>query len=257
MEDKGKQIEELIEKGRGLLYKQSYKAALEIFLKGLEIDPDNAEIHYCLGSVSYYQGKLKEAHEFYLKAVELNTEDPHYHFVLGNSYMDQGDYMKAVSEFSKSIDIDDTDAHVYKNLGEACYLTGDFGKSAEAFKTVLDMDSSLSEVYISLYISLRKDNRNDEAESVIEKAKKNINKSDTQYQVAKLYLGILDDEDLKNKLGEQRNECMIFYHSGMGMLFNDKPDKARGYFQKCLEKNLTYIPEYRRAQCELERTKAE
>ncbi len=255
MKDKDKQLDELLNQGLSLYYGERHEEAARVFLKALEIDSNNAEIQYNLGSALYYQNKTGESLGYFKKAVELSPDDPHFRFVLGNTCMELDNIKDAIDEFIKSIEIDNINAHVHKNLGEAYYLIGEYGKSAEVFKTALDMDPNMPEVSIKLHISLRMDNREDEAMEALQKAQKNVSRDNVLFDFIKLYLGYIDEKDLEIKTANRTNNCTLYYHAGTNMIFEENLDEALDYFEKCVDSNLTYIPEYRRAQYELKKLK--
>ncbi len=250
MEDWQKEVQELIKQGLSAFYKEYHGQAEEIFLKALELDPDNAEVQYQLGSACYYQDKLDEALGYYKKAVELAPDDPHYNFVLGYSLKAHNDLNGAAEALEKSIALDNSDVQVYKNLGETYYLLGEYGKSSESFKEVVNMDSQL-ENYLLLYISLRKAGKENDAKEALQKANTNVNKGDGSYLILRLYMELIDVNLLQEKVGERIIPCTIYYHCGMSLLFDGKQKEACDFFQKCIDTKLKYIIDYRRAEHEL------
>ncbi len=250
MEDRQKEVHELINQGLSAFYKEYHGQAEEIFLKALELDPDNAEVQYQLGSACYYQDRLGEALGYYKKAVELSPDDPHYNFVLGYSLKEDNDLNGAVEALEKSIALDNSDIQVYKNLGETYYLLGEYDKSSESFKEVVNMDSQL-ENCLYLYISLRRAGKENDAKEILQKANTNVNKGDASYLILRLYLGFIDVDLLQQKAGERVIPCTLYYHCGMGLLFNGKQKEACDFFQKCIDTKLKYIFDYRRAEHEL------
>ncbi len=58
----------------------------------LERDPRNARAHFALGTLSHFQGQTDAAIEFFLKAIELDPTDAAPHVSLGRIYVMRGVY---------------------------------------------------------------------------------------------------------------------------------------------------------------------
>ena len=251
MEDRHKQIDDLIDEGLSQFYIWNNSKAEEIFLKALALDPDNAQIIYQLGSACFYQNRVDESLEYYKKAVLLSPNDAHYHFVFGFALMTQNDLKEAADELERSIEIESSNIQAHKNLGEIYYLLGNYKKSVISF-TIAAEKNPYPENYLNQYISLRMSGGKEAALDFLTSSSKNIYKDDPLYLVMRLYLGYIDTDTFIEKIGERLMPCTLFYHCGMRLLFDGNQHKACEFFKKSIETKCTYISEYRRAQHELD-----
>lgn len=250
MSDNEKELTNLLNEGISAYYKENFAESEKILLKAKEIDPENDEVNYQLGSACFYQHRVEESLEYYKKAVLLEPDDPHYRFVLGFAYMKNNNIKEAAAEFEESVKLDDSEVQAHKNLGEARYLLGDYLKSADAFMRAAEMDPK-AENYIYHYISLRKSG-SEEAVEILRKSGKSVPRDDSLFMIMRLFLGFIDTNLLPGKIGERVMSSSVYYHCGMRELFDGRPDAARDFFRKSVESRQEFIPEYRRAQHELE-----
>lgn len=98
------------------LFTQGRYEESRIMLEGLlTLDPDNAYMHYLLGSTFSLQDRLKEALEAYSRSIELF---PAYVSALvnrGEIYLKLGDFQRAAADLGKAVEMDpqakDSSAH--------------------------------------------------------------------------------------------------------------------------------------------------
>jgi type IV pilus assembly protein PilF len=81
-----------------------YTIALQKLNRGLDIDPNNAQLHNILGIVYQQLGEAGPAREHFEKAVSLAGEDPYIHNAYGGFLCQNNDYDGAVKEFMKAIE---------------------------------------------------------------------------------------------------------------------------------------------------------
>ncbi|MCU0822736.1 MAG: tetratricopeptide repeat protein [Spirochaetes bacterium] len=251
MEDKKKQADDFINQGLSAFYTWEHSKAEEMFLKALELEPENAEIHYQLGSACFYQGRIKESLEYLRKAISLSPDDPHFHLVLGFTLFADNQLKEAAAELECAIEIDGSDIQARKNLGEIYYLIGEYEKSAVNYAFVAE-NNPYPENYLNYYISLRMSGKEEAALDYLKSSVKNVHQSDNWYLIMRSYLGFITINDVTDKIGEKLMPCLLFYHCGMRCLFEGNHDMARQFFSKCIETKCSYVAEYRRAQHELE-----
>ncbi len=250
MEDKQIQIENFIKEGLSQFYSWNHSKAEEAFLKAFAIDPENAEVLYQLGSVYYYQGRIDGAFEYLKKAVRLSPDDAHYHYVLGFALMENNKLEEAAEELERSVAIDDSYTQGYKNLGEIYYLLDDHEKASKSFSVVAERDQ-YAENFLNQYISLRKSGGKDASLDFLKSSIKKVFKDDPLFLIMRLYLGFIETADVVEKIGERIMPAVLYYHCGMGLIFKGNKDEACEFFKKCIETKCNWVPEYRRAQHEL------
>lgn len=120
----------------GYLYDESgrHKAAIDTWIKGLEIDPDFAPI---LNSLAYTYAKkgtnLDEAEGMVRKAIEKEPENGAYLDSLGWVYFKKGELEKAKEYLTQAISLV-KDPEIYEHLGDLYIEMGDKEKALEYYK---------------------------------------------------------------------------------------------------------------------------
>jgi tetratricopeptide (TPR) repeat protein len=73
------------------------------------------------------KGDLDKSRSYFQKAVELEPENPDYHFTLGSQYLHADkDNDKAIESFNKVIALDPKHGEAHLALSTAYYFKGDF-----------------------------------------------------------------------------------------------------------------------------------
>lgn len=77
--------------------------AINAYKKSIEIEPDNAHVHYRLGTLYAMKGKYRDAADEYWMAVEIDPNMSEAHYNLGLSYFRQGMFDKAITEYQAAL----------------------------------------------------------------------------------------------------------------------------------------------------------
>ncbi len=101
-------IETLFEYGALLNddYEREYEKAAKIFLKTIEIDPNNYRTHYYLGLAYFNLKNFNGAKKEYEKALDLKPKDKFCYYNLGLLYEAEKNYQEAKRYFEKALEID-------------------------------------------------------------------------------------------------------------------------------------------------------
>ncbi len=97
------------------LYSLNHGVALEAFRKGLDCNPNDAEVMTDFGLCLSYAGRAEEGVEYALKAMRLNPF--HYEWYtaqLGQIYFDAGQYDKAIATFAALRSLDSAVLRLYQ-----------------------------------------------------------------------------------------------------------------------------------------------
>ena len=120
----------------GLILSEQKEAdqALEYYEKGIEIDPNFAEIYNNLG-ILFAKIKLdnNKAEKFYKKSISLNYKLSEAHNNLGNLYKKINKFNEAVKCYKKAIETNSKSAFAHHNLANAYVSSGNFEEAKKYF----------------------------------------------------------------------------------------------------------------------------
>lgn len=105
----------------GLGYSKTgdFDRAIETFKKGLNIDPDNAEVYNNLGQAYLYKGMLEEAEINVKKALKTRPNFPQAHNTLGVIYKNKNLLDENLEEYKTAVNRRSNNLHYHINLGIA------------------------------------------------------------------------------------------------------------------------------------------
>ncbi len=75
------------------------------FQAALDINPDDAEVHYLLGAAYVQMGRMDEAMKEFNTALEYNPDLPEAYFGLGTVHKLQGNKEKAIRAFERFLEL--------------------------------------------------------------------------------------------------------------------------------------------------------
>ena len=108
--------------------------AASSFRKQIEVNPYDERAYDYLGIALQQQQKYTEAAAAYRKQIEVNPLDVLAHSALGALYLEQHKYADAVPELDKATALSPDDAGLQVSLGQAYLNTGEKEKALEAFE---------------------------------------------------------------------------------------------------------------------------
>ncbi|ODS33392.1 MAG: O-linked GlcNAc transferase [Candidatus Scalindua rubra] len=112
-------IDELSDRGISYYDKGMINEAIDEFKEVLEIDPEDVETHYNLGSAYADKGMFDEAITIYKKAIEKNPEFIDAYLSLGELYLDMDLIDDAISLYKQALNANPDDSFLCFYLGEA------------------------------------------------------------------------------------------------------------------------------------------
>jgi tetratricopeptide (TPR) repeat protein len=125
-----------------LVIKQKYDMAKDVFMKLLDICPDDVEVMSLYANVFIVEGKLLEAEKVLNNVLVLNPDYPMALYFLGVVYHDNQEYEKSIHMYETALkhfpakDKKDI-ADVYQNLGCSLWEVKRREEALEAWKTCL------------------------------------------------------------------------------------------------------------------------
>lgn len=192
--------------GVSYLREPNVTAALREFLKAVELDPRNADLHEVLAQTYHLKKAYPEAEKHYLEAIRLAGDDPSYHNNLGALYLDmqrwdeaishfrraagdllfsrpevaltgagsalmeKGEHLEAIESFQQALEKNRRYAPAYLHMGLAYQALGKPEPAIEAFTEALEIDAEYAEAHYRLGLVHMKNNDHEKAREAFEKA---------------------------------------------------------------------------------------
>jgi serine/threonine-protein kinase len=132
--------------------------------------PDNPEMHSCLGYTLAVRGQLAEAEAAYRKAIDLNPDYAPAHSNLGFVLNEQKKPVEAEAACRKAIDLWPNYAPAYVNLGVALGRQNKLAEAEAACRKAIDLEPGDAKAYNNLGHVLGDQNKLVEAEAAYRKA---------------------------------------------------------------------------------------
>jgi tetratricopeptide (TPR) repeat protein len=167
-------------------------------LKKWKIDPNNVDNIIWLGRRTAYLGNFRESNAIYSMGIEKYPEDPRLYRHRGHRFISLRYFDQAIGDFEKAakltigrpdevepdglpnergVPVSSLHFNIWYHLGLAYYLKTEFDKALYAYKKCMDaseIDDKIIATTHWLYMTLRRLDRKDEANKVLEKINKDM-----------------------------------------------------------------------------------
>jgi len=130
--------------------KGDFDAAVENYLKAIDINPNYIDAYYNLGNALVRNGYASDAIELYRNVIALNDRYARAYTNLGVALSETGDIDQAINAYRKAIEIDPRDFLAHNNLGFSYEKTGLIDKSIHEYKKALELSPSYVNAHINL-----------------------------------------------------------------------------------------------------------
>lgn len=117
--------------------------SVNAYIKALDIEPENADIHNELGYVLARQNKIDEAVKHLEKAVGINPNMLDTHNNLGTIYLQNNQAEKAIKHFNAALQINPNLAHLHSSIARALLRQNKAGKATIHFEKALILEPGL------------------------------------------------------------------------------------------------------------------
>ena len=124
--------------------------ALQIYLKILAIQPDQADALNLGGVASFQSGQNAEAVQMLQRAVALRPGDAEIHTNLGNVLQASGGLDRAMAAYRRAIEIKPDHAEAYYNLGLLLQRDGKVEQAAAAYRRAIEIKPDYAEAHNNL-----------------------------------------------------------------------------------------------------------
>jgi serine/threonine-protein kinase len=150
---------------------ESIPKAKTAAMKALEIDPDLAEAHECLGHVSMlYDWKWLDAQREFKRAIELNPNYATAHQRHGILLTAMGRMDEALAEIRRAHELDPLSLIINTDVGLFFFFEHQYDQAAEQCKKPLEMDLNFAVAHFALGLALEQMARHEEAASEFQQA---------------------------------------------------------------------------------------
>ncbi|MDH5365845.1 MAG: tetratricopeptide repeat protein [Cyclobacteriaceae bacterium] len=94
---------------------EDYAKSINLFLKCIDLVPNNSAAYYKLAQISIHNGEIDKALNYALKALELDKENKYFYLITANIYTEKGDFVKSAELYEQMISqIDGTNEYLFE-----------------------------------------------------------------------------------------------------------------------------------------------
>jgi len=212
--------------------------ALAAFDRAIALDPTHADSFVGRGRTLARLRRYDEAFDAYGRAVSLDPADPMILRYRGHNYINVRKIDLALADLEKAEAMKKDDFGIYYHLALAYYLKGEFSKAADAYAGCVRVSTSDDDrvaCYAWQYPSLVRAGRTAEAKAVLDRITPELAATENAAYLDRLLLfkGVRTEEDVAAQMSASPlNLSTVGYGLGLWHLLNDRPEKAREYFEK-------------------------
>ena len=183
------------------ILQEKYSEAKKLALKGLEILPDNANLHFIAAFACEKDNNSTEAIEEYLKTIELNPTFTTAYINVSALYNAVGKPQEAVDILKKGLKHDATNYKLLNNLGNALQKLEFYEEAIKNYKKAISLNNDISDLHLNLGLCYKSVNNQKEAIKALTKAAELSPSSDEiQYELAESYFQLQDYENAEKLL---------------------------------------------------------
>lgn len=143
--------------------KQQWTEAIVQWRKALDLDPDNAEVHFLLAGSLLANNQKSDAVQEYQKACELDPTQARWRAQLGVALAQTGDIEGAVANLRKSLEIDSASPDVQAVFGAVLAENGQVNDGLDHLRRAVELSPNLAPAHSYLGMTLAKLGRFQEA----------------------------------------------------------------------------------------------
>ena len=141
-----------------------HKGAERAFRRGLELNPNDVELHNALGWTLFQDGRSEQAVTEYEHALAVDPKHAKAHNNLALSLVELGELEQAAGHFQKSLAVEPK-AEIYSDLGFVLARLGKSGEALASYQKALALDPNSPSAHFNLAVTLVQAGKLVEAES--------------------------------------------------------------------------------------------
>ena len=190
-----------------------HAGAERAFRRGLELAPNDAEMHNSLGWTLFQDGRSQEAAAEYERSLAIDPRQAKAHNNLALALVELGRIDAAATHFKASLDLDPR-AEIYSDLGFAMARLGRTDEALANYRKALDLDPNCASAHLNL--------------AVVSVQAGDLGAAESHYRAA--------------LPGRPTAEV----HNGLGFVLvrQDRADDAFAEFRRAIEIDPRYVPAY-------------
>ena len=228
---------------------QNFDAAIESYLKAIELKPDFSEAYNNMGVAQQNKGQFKSAIESYKQAILININYAEAYNNIGKCYMKINNFKEAINYYKQAIKVKPDYFEVYNNLGFILQKNGELRTAIKYYKQALNINPNLYEIYNNMGVALHHKGDIVKAIDCFKKAiKTNINYAEAYSNLGnclKSQKNIIEAIDCYNKaININPNYAEVY--NDLGNCFKDQGylDKAIDCYKNAIKINPNYFESY-------------
>jgi len=156
--------------GSRFLEKSDGPKAISYLTRVVELNPEDVDSKYYLGTAYYLQGSYDEAVEYIEQAIKLSPDNADYHFGLGVVYEQKGLYDKAVTSLGKAAKLNPDNPEIHYRLGSIFDVQEKFKQAVNSFQKAIELNPKRTDYYQSLGFTYESMDQHAEAVKCYKKA---------------------------------------------------------------------------------------
>lgn len=141
-------------RGNEALDRQEWRAAADLFRRGLELDPDHPALRHRLGTALYVMGDVGGAMAEFERVMRESPNFPAVHYSVGVLLQGEGRHREAIERFETALRYQPTDGEVRLRLAVSLRRAGAPEAALEQYRTVLRMDPDVADARFGAAMAL-------------------------------------------------------------------------------------------------------
>ena len=214
----------------------------------LESNPNDAERIILYGRRLAYLWRYNEAIDVYLQGITSFPDNAMLYRHRGHRYISIRRFEQAVTDLTRASALNPDDFDIWYHLGLAHYLRGEFESALRAYRacrrTAQD-DDSIVAVSHWLYMTLRRLQRETEAQKILEEinAGMNVEENQSYHELLLFYKGARSSREILTLIeASDLDLATLGYGVGNWYLYNGDREKAEAMFKRIVE--VAYWPAF-------------
>jgi tetratricopeptide (TPR) repeat protein len=148
----------------GFLFARVEASSFQERLRGLTLNPRDADAHYQLGLIHLKRNNLDAARRYFESALKIDSRDPDCHYYLGRVFESKGDWPGALEQYEETYRLEPNFhlGDIFRDVGKAYLNNGQSEKAEEFLRFFLERRNSDPEGRYWLALTYQKLSRDQE-----------------------------------------------------------------------------------------------
>lgn len=183
------------------IQQNKYSEAKKSAFKGLEIAPDNANLHFIAAFACEKNGDSSQAIDEYLKTIEAKPTFTTAYINISALYNSMGEPQKSVEILKQGLEHDSTNYKLLNNLGNALQKLEFYEEAIKNYKKAINLNKDIADLHLNLGLCYKSVNNQNEAVKALTKAAElSPSSEEIQYELAESYFQLQDYDNAEKLL---------------------------------------------------------